>query len=397
MLATWSSHELQESNPGPRPTGPPARPVGRPLVVRTRWVGGKLIATLLLLLAASTVAIAQTEPTLRVVEDPDRRELVIELGPFDFPAHATHHDVVQPEALRSTIPVSGWIHGFEVEIVDGEGRAVPQRVLHHVNVISPDQRELFSQIMLRIAAAGQETAPAVLPRLVGYRVQEGQALLVTAAFHNPTPDAYRGVVLRVRMPYTPEATWLRPISAFPFYMDVMPPASVHSYDLPPGRSERSWSASPAIDGRILGVGGHLHKYGVALRLEDLTAGEVLWEAEPILDEEGEVEGMPIKRFFWTLGVPLRHDHVYRLTAVYDNPTGRTIPDGAMGALGGLFVPAPGQAWPVADPDHPEYALDVEIVTSGAYGHGGHNMAASNDAGGVEGPAPPGQEDGRRHH
>src|SRR5690606_7842311 len=132
----------------------------------------------------------------------------------------------------------------------------------------------------------------------------------------------------------------------------------------------SWEGSPAIPGRLLGVGGHLHKYGVALRLEDVTTGELLWEATPILDDAGEVVGMPIKRFFWTLGVPLYPDHVYRLTAVYDNPTGEMIPEGAMGTLGGAFIPARGAMWPAADPNHPEYQLDVQVTTSSESGHGG---------------------------
>ena len=310
-------------------------------------------------------------PSLEVVHDAAAREIVLEIGPLDLPANASHHEVAQPQAQTGSVPVAGWIHGFRVEVVDGEGRAVPQTVLHHVNVISPGERELFSQIMLRIAAAGQETGPTELPRLIGYRVREGQPLLVTAAFHNPTSQDYRGARLRVRMRYTAEGVWLRPLSVYPLYMDVMPPASVHAYDMPPGRSEKSWEASPAVAGRLLGVSGHLHKYGVALRLENVTTGELLWEAAPIVDEDGEVVGMPVTRFFRTFGVPLRPDHVYRLTAVYDNPTGETIPDGAMGALGGVFIPARGQRWPAADPEHPEYRLDVEIVTSPYYGHGSH--------------------------
>jgi hypothetical protein len=149
----------------------------------------------------------------------------------------------------------------------------------------------------------------------------------------------------------------------------MPPAGeTHAYDLPPGYSEKSWEGRPAVAGRILGVGGHLHQYGLALRLEDLTAGKVIWEAQPILDEDGNLIGMPVKKFFWRLGVKVRPDHTYRLTAIYDNPTGEVIPDGAMGALGGVFLPARGAAWPVIDPAHPEYQLDLRVTRGGGGGH-----------------------------
>ncbi|HEX7048977.1 MAG TPA: hypothetical protein VF188_02095 [Longimicrobiales bacterium] len=311
----------------------------------------------------------QPVSSLYVAADSAAEELVIELRGVELPARAGHQDVRQPPAQMAEIPVEGWIHGFRVELVDGQGRPVPRAVLHHVNVITPDQRELFSPIMLRIAAAGQETAPAELPHFLGYPVERGQRLLVTAAFHNPTAQSYHDVTLRVRMPYTPADAWLDPVSIYPMYVDVMPPAGPHGYDLPPGHSEKSWEGSPAISGRILALGGHLHTYGVALRFEDVTEGKVLWNAEPIVDETGELTGMPMKRFLWRLGVPIRADHVYRLTAVYENPTGRTIPGGAMGALGGVFLPADDAAWPSADPEDPEYRLDVKTVMEGSYGHG----------------------------
>ncbi len=308
-------------------------------------------------------------PPLRIVDDTVRRELVIELGPLDLPANADHHDLAQPGTRGVHIPLSGWIHGFRIEIVDRAGNPVPQRVLHHINVIAAEHRELFSEIMLRVAAAGQETGPAVLPRMIGLQVRKGEEFLVSAMLHNPTPRAYNGVTARVRMPYTVADTWIRPFSAYPFYLDVMPPAGeTHAYDLPPGRSEKSWEGRPAVAGRILGVGGHLHKYGVALRLEDVTAGKVIWEAEPVLDEAGEVVGMPVKKFFWRLGVRVWPDHTYRLTAIYDNPTGATIPDGAMGALGGVFLPARGTIWPAVDPGSIEYQLDVKVTRGSGGGH-----------------------------
>jgi hypothetical protein len=75
--------------------------------------------------------------------------------------------------------------------------------------------------------------------------------------------------------------------------------------------------------------------------------------------------MPQERFVlrWGLpGLPLRADHVYRLTAVYDNPTGQTIPGGGMGAVGGVIVPHPGTEWPGVDPRAPELRADIDVTT-----------------------------------
>jgi hypothetical protein len=272
------------------------------------------------------------------------------------------------------------LHGYRVEVVDGDGNPVPRATIHHVNVIAPGQRELFSQIMLRVAAAGQETAPVVLPRMLGYRVQRGQELIVTSMVHNPTGTPYRDVWVRVRFPYTPASAVVKPVSVLPFYMDVMPPASLHSYDLPPGRSSRTWEARPAVAGRILAVGGHVHQYGTALRLEDVTARTVIWEGRPVVDGVGQVVSMPFGRFLWTLGVPVRPDHLYRVTAEYDNPTGETIPGGAMGALGGVFVPDDPSRLPGVDPSSPELRLDWRLVHTG--NPTGHDHAHMHHEGGT---------------
>jgi hypothetical protein len=71
--------------------------------------------------------------------------------------------------------------------------------------------------------------------------------------------------------------------------------------------------------------------------------------------------MPLKKFVRRLGVPLDPTHVYRLTAVYDNPTGRVIPDGGMGALGGVMVPSKLAKWPSVARGNPEYLLDLRVT------------------------------------
>jgi hypothetical protein len=91
---------------------------------------------------------------------------------------------------------------------------------------------------------------------------------------------------------------------------------------------------------------------------------VLWETAPTVDATGEVVGMPTRKFWWRLGVPIHPDHTYRLTAVYENPTGKAIPDGAMGALGGVVMPDDMDAWPVVDRSSAEYQRDVQVTYEG---------------------------------
>ncbi len=333
-------------------------------------------------LPPSGVLLPDDAPGARIVEAAGGRELVVLYGPIELPANASHHDVVQAGPHVVPFPADGWVHGYEVEVVDAEDRPVPREVLHHINLIMPEDRELFSNIMRRIGAAGHETGAVRLPRLLGMPVQRGQQLMVTAMMHNPTDQSYERVYVRTRIPFTPRGGVLPRLDVYPFYMDVMPPAGKHAYDLPPGYSEQSWEGRPAVAGRLLGVGGHLHKYGKVLRFEDVTAGKVLWEVVPRLDENGEVIGMPTRRWFWPFGPRLRPDHVYRLTAVYENPTGEVIPEGAMGALGGVIIVGRGGRWPEADQDHPEYVRDVEVTYESApsdHDHGAHGGHSGDHA------------------
>lgn len=290
----------------------------------------------------------------------DKGDLVLDVGPIDLPAKADHDGIRQPAPLMVRLGVDGWLRGYTVELIDSTGKPVPQNVVHHVNVIVPDKRELFSPIMLRLAAAGGETSPVGLPWFIGYPIRADDSVLVSAMLHNPSAVSYGGVRLRVRMPLTRRHI-VGAMAIFPFYMDVMPPAGSHSFDLPVGRTERYWEGSPAVNGRILGVSGHVHKYGQLLRLEDRTSHKVLWEGQPEVDSTGEITSIPIKRFVKTLGVGVRTDHVYRLTVVYDNPTGKPIVDGGMGALGGVFAPNEEGDWPRVDRQNPDYILDWRIT------------------------------------
>jgi hypothetical protein len=287
-----------------------------------------------------------------------QQEFVVELPAVDLPIpadHADHHGGPQPEPYWTVSPASGWVHGFTVEVVNSRGDTVPRSVMHHVKLMRPDIRELFMPIMLRLVGAGSETREARMPHSIGFPIQAGDSLLATAMLHNPTGREHEGVRIRLRIHYTPSDERAPPVMAYPFFLHVTPPDQHSGYDLPPGRSEKSWEASPAVAGRLLGLGGHIHRYGTELRLEEVGSGRVLWRARPRLDAEGHVVEVPRKVFVWSRGIRVHPDRLYRVTAVYDNPTGHTLVDAGMATIGGIV--APQQPWPRVDRAHPVYALD----------------------------------------
>jgi hypothetical protein len=283
------------------------------------------------------------------VSQESSRQVRMTLGPVALPS-AEHGMVMRvTPALEAPIGFDGWIVGLDVSLQDADGNVLPRDLLHHVNVILPGRRDLFQPMMQRLAAAGQETAPMKLPWPLGLRVAGDEEVLLVAMLHNESGASYDAVYVVLDF----QARRRGRIAVHPWMMDVSPPPAPASWDLPPGRSQRSWEASPAVDGRIFGIGAHMHRYGQELILEDVTEGRVLYRSRPELDANGQVVAIPHKVF--PTGLRIRAAHRYRITAVYDNPTGQTIVDGAMGVFGGIIRTS--AAWPAADRNAPLYLED----------------------------------------
>jgi hypothetical protein len=306
-------------------------------------------------------------PAARVTVDRAASTLVIELPAVDLPSRQGEHEpMVTLTTHVVVVPIDAMLHGARVEVVDGTGRVLPRVLLHHVNLADPARRELFAPISLNILAASKETPSLAVPRLLlGLPVARGQRLLASGMLANPTSTTYRGARVRVVLSYAAPGRVFPLYHAYPWVMDVMfplgqQPGGSKAFDLPPGRTARSWESRPAVAGRIVGLGGHLHDYGVSLELRDVTTNEVLWHGVPVREASGRVLSVPVTTFYgWRgLGVRVVPTHRYRITVVYDNPTGHTLRNGGMGAVAGLFVPDRGAAWPSVDPADPAYRVDL---------------------------------------
>ncbi|MFQ5889521.1 MAG: hypothetical protein ACE5JR_05660 [Gemmatimonadota bacterium] len=315
-------------------------------------------------LRSPELAAAQTPPRLPVGSDElveiidHREERVLEMvvGPAELSTEG--HHVRLPIQLVE-LPLEGWLHGFEWEITDSRGHRLPDDLLHHINLIDPDRRELFSPIPRRIMAAGRETTRQEMPRLLGYPVESGTRVLVSAMFARPTERDYEQVYLHVRLFYSLESDGLiRPRDVYPFYLDVMGPVGPKSFRIPPGGTVRSWTGSPAIDGRILAIGAHLHDHARFIRLEDVTLGKVVWETEPNRDAEGHVQSVTTEHLWWRGGAKIYKDHEYRIVVAYDNPTDSYDPEPGMGEIGGVILASGDAEWPELDAESPMYVADL---------------------------------------
>lgn len=350
----------------------------------------------------ATLALDSARPA-RVVVDEEKGEVVILHGPVNLPAtgmsdpgmasaHGAHasHAAVFPTVTAVEIPVDGYFHGFYADLTDRQGRPLDSRLLHHVNVIDPDRRELFAPISMRVAAAGRETGhKSVPPLLFGSPLRQGQRLVIHTMLHNGTTESYEDVVLRFHFRFRPEEAAGPLVAGYPFWVDVRLPAGDKTFDLPPGRSTQSYEAKPAVAVRLLALSGHMHEHATGLRFENATTGEVVWEAAPVLDGEGKLKRVPTGRPYLHGGEVLSPEHTYRLSVEYDNPTGRTIPDGGMGSIGGVVVPLEGEAWPAVDTTTELYRLDrkhyfrelqgtLEELRAAEGGRGAHASPSSEE-------------------
>src|ERR1700752_4854722 len=187
-----------------------------------------------------------------------RGELIMEFPAVDPPAGA----MARQPASVGEFPVDGSIYAVRAEIVDRAGRQLPIELLHHMNVMDPNERELFLPISRRILASGGETGEIRMPWLfVGSPFRAGEHVLAYAMVHNPTPVGYEGVRVRLVLDYVPAGRPWPVLSVVPWQLDVAFPVGDKSFDLPPGTSERSYEGSPAVAGKLLVIGAHMHAYG----------------------------------------------------------------------------------------------------------------------------------------
>ena len=300
--------------------------------------------------------------TVRLTDYDDEGVFRLRIGPVDIPeaAHGEghHHHGVLPDPKTVTFPKSVHITGFNYRVIDGSGNELSTDILHHMNVIKPQYRELFLPISQRMLALGKETGAQSLPGfLFGHPIEAGTEVVVTAMLHNPIGSPLEDVTVEVELDYVaasrPWPLW----EIHPFQLDVQFPVGEKAFDLPPGRSDFSYEGSPILEGRIAAVGAHLHDYAESIRLEDVTEGKLIWEGFPIEDEGGAVTGVTTGKLYKEFGKKIYPHHAYRVTVRYNNPTPDTLRHGGMGVVAGAFIPSDADSWPRADTSHSLYALD----------------------------------------
>lgn len=282
---------------------------------------------------------------LDAANDEAERVFTLRLGPLRLPAHAGMN-VAQAPDLAWTVPLDAWFVAYRPALVDASGKTLPGRLLHHVavydtshsNYLCPKQPEHI------FGAGGEMTVWPATPGL-GYRVQKGDRILVATMFHNDEAVSYPQTYLEIKIRYQPvESGGPSLVAVRPVWFDVMG-CGESAYDLKPGRNVTTGDFKLATSGKLIGVGGHMHDYGQQIVLEDATRNQTIATLNSKLDPEGRLISIPIVIFAATGGLDLPKGDDIRVTAVYDNPTGKYLHDGAMGIAVGYLIPEDGSENP----------------------------------------------------
>ena len=266
----------------------------------------------------------------------------LRVGPMNLPAHTSHMKMPQPPDLVWDVPIDGWLLAYHPRLVDASGNAVPGTVLHHVAFWNENRADfLCPNREEHIFGAGSEmTDWAEIPGF-GYHVMKGDKIRIETMMYNPTPTSYDKVYLEVQIPFVDASAgsvgkMIR--NVYPTWIDVKV-CGDSSYDVPAGKSEKTGTVTVKYDGALLGVGGHMHDYGRQIVLQDVSRKETVATLDAKVDAQGRLDSIPVKLFVQEGGYKFAAGDVLKVSATYDNPTGKLLRDGAMGIAVGYFVAA----------------------------------------------------------
>jgi hypothetical protein len=281
------------------------------------WLGA------LSLSAADVLGDFRPSPSRSVYGAISNVEFSTELIELDAGVLAFHPDRAMRDFFFAE-PV--WIIGYQTEVLDGRNSRPRENYLCHTffgdqRVTQHDDREM-------LALYSDAFTPQVrLPDGFGFRMAAGESIHWMPLFNNrqdePVRIRIKGVISVIREKDLSKA--MRPL-----YSTLRSVNTPHLFFVKPGRHEFQKSFQAPFDGRIHFMGTHIHPYGVSVELYDVTNARMVWRSTRRLDNAGQMIGMDT--FDSGSGYAVKAGDMFRITAVYDNPTSAPID-----AMAGLFI------------------------------------------------------------
>src|SRR6266487_1771119 len=239
-------------------------------------------------------------PPLHVQVDSTHHRVLVTGGPYRVSvSRAMPGMMMDMEATpvqKFAFPADGWLQGFRIDLFDDHGTPLPHRLLHHLIMVNFGRRQFIYPALERLLGAAEEsdTGDFRVPRTIGVPMQAGQALGVYATWHNDSASEIPVAYWRIVMYMVPPSH--RRLAVLPAYMDVniQTNPEENRFNVPPGHFEIGYEFSTPLSGRLLVVTGHMHDYGVLVKLVDAASGKALVEVKSKRDSLGHVLSIPRK-------------------------------------------------------------------------------------------------------
>lgn len=284
-----------------------------------------------------------TTARLHVSNNLAERELTVRIGPVSLSPHAGLTTVAQAPVFFLKIPFNGWLIAYHPRLTNARGQLLDGKLLHHAaiyNTARPDLLCMNKEERI-FSTAGEMTDWPAIPGF-GYHVKKDDRIRISTMFANPTSRRYPQVFFEVRIDYRiaqPTAAGvINPLQdVYPVWFNVMKCGN-SGYELPPGQSTKTAQFRLRYSGRLLGAGGQLRSFGEWLVLKDATTGETIASLEPNPGAPDRALARPIDLFTGHGGYPVRRGDTITVTDAYNNPTGKSAPDGGRGVVVGYFLP-----------------------------------------------------------
>ncbi len=312
-------------------------------------------------------------PPLHVQVDSTHHRILLTGGPYRVPVTpempGMMMDMPAIPVQEFVFPMDGWIQGYRVDLFDERGHELSHRLLHHLIMVNFSRRQFIYPALERLLGVAEEsdTGDFRVPRSIGVPMRTGQQMGVYAMWHNDSGPEVPVAYWRIVMYMLPARRYPRPLDVLPAYFDVniQTNPEENRFNVPPGHFEIGYEFSPPLSGHLLVVTGHLHDYGVLVKLVDAQSGKTLVEVKAKRDSLGHVLSMPRKLLaIRGEGLHLKAGHRYRVVGVFENTTRDTL-YGAMAHMVGLFAPDRYGEWPAVDTADPYYQRDlVALLASG---------------------------------
>jgi hypothetical protein len=254
-------------------------------------------------------------------------------GPYDLKPGGL---MQMPTEELLTLDEPIWVIGYRTEIIDPQGRRLPDNLHCHTSFRTNFDDEWMAWSMAKRKPDGVpfkgmysdgHTTELDFPDGFGLFFDEGESLWLNPMFNNRDPVEL-DAAMRISWEYISAADVQQPLR--PLYSWIQSVVYPHLYMVQPGRDVKRIDFRLPYEGRIQFMAVHVHPYGRTVELFNVTKGESVWKSVGSVKEDGQLQSMPTYRS--EEGYPFTPDEAYRLEVTYENPTG-TEQD----AMGGIWV------------------------------------------------------------